>query len=273
MKRYVLLAVFAAIFGVSLCGMVSDGHQAQRDKSLNIELHQIVDREEDKNYEVNFSNTSLAVGINVKKDFTSKVPTYKIEEPVISDKFVELYARNPDLVGWIDNGDFLDYPIVQNIQDSDYYLYRDFDGNDSKSGTLYIPSNCSLDSESGVIPIYGLCMRNDTMFGALDRYLDKKYFDSHRTITISTLYEEETYEVIGAFLSQVYDSSYTGFKYYSYKGEVSEEEFTEYIAGVNNLLSIGDVSDLEYGDKVVELVTCAYHVDNGKLVIICRKQS
>lgn len=116
-----------------------------------------------------------------------------------------------------------------------------------------------------------VAMKDGSMFGSLKRYLEPDYFQEHRIISLSTLYEEKELEVIGVFLSQVYDDDYAGFEYYNYRGNVTEQEFNEYLSGIEPLMQIGNLSDISYGDKLIELSTCNYHVKNGRLVVLCRQ--
>lgn len=65
------------------------------------------------------------------------------------------------------------------------------------------------------------------MFGGLEMYLNEAYLKNNQTFTVSDLYEEWEYKVVGAFLSQIYDDSYEGFKYYDYRGDLTKERFNE----------------------------------------------
>ena len=73
------------------------------------------------------------------------------------------------------------------------------------------------------------------------------------------------------FRSQVFDEEDTdNFHYYDYKGDITEDSFKNYINGVSNLCSYNDLGSVSYGDSLLELVTCEYHVNNGRLVVLCR---
>lgn len=272
MKQKILIIVFGAIFVVSTFGVLSEKRQLQRDMSLNEELQEVVLQEVSENKEITLTVPSVDEVLGDEPVSTQEEPIPQSDEPVVLDKLVELYERNHDMVGYISNGDFLSYPIMQSIGESDFYLNRDFDRNESVSGSLFIQSNVTLDIESGICMVHGHNMKNDTMFGNLDKYMDKQYLAENPTIQIDTLFEEQTYEVLGVFLQQVYPDDYEGFKFYDYVGDVSEDEFNEYKTGISKLMQSGDVSDMQYGDKIIELSTCYYHVKNGRLVVVCRRQ-
>jgi sortase B len=194
------------------------------------------------------------------------------KEPVILKKYQDLYNENPDIDGWINIRGIADYPVMIHKEDSDYYLHKDFNKKDSKYGSVYLNNECDLNLNSSISLVYGHNMKDGSMFGKLDKYLDKDFFEQNRIIELDTLYEENQYEVVGVFLSRIYNQDELDvFKYYNYKGTLSEEEFNDYKNGVSQLLKIGDLSNVKYGDTLVELITCSYHTEDGKLVVLCKK--
>lgn len=89
------------------------------------------------------------------------------EKPVMLPQYAGLYEENKDLVGWLSiDGMKIDYPVMQN-EDDKYYLHRDFYGNDSKYGCLYVREQADLDAGTNFI-IYGHNMKDGSMFGDLD---------------------------------------------------------------------------------------------------------
>jgi sortase B len=194
------------------------------------------------------------------------------KEPVIIEKYQDLYNKNSDLVGWIKIGDIIDYPVMKNNEEGDYYLYRNFKKEESKYGSIYLNNECDLNLKSSISLIYGHNMKDGAMFGKLKRYLDKDFFEQNRIIELDTLYEENQYEVVGVFLSKIYNQDELNvFKYYNIEGALSEGDFNDYKDGVSQLLKIGDLSEVNYGDTLVELVTCSYHEEEGKLIVLCKK--
>ena len=104
----------------------------------------------------------------------------------------KLYEENKDIVGWlkIDNTT-INYPIMQNINDPNYYLRRDFYKNYSSYGTPYMAKQCNLNSDN--IVIYGHHMKNNKMFGELEKYKSKDFYNNHKIITFTTLEKEYSY--------------------------------------------------------------------------------
>ena len=62
----------------------------------------------------------------------------KANEPVMLPEFRELYERNSDIVGWLKmDGTRIEYPVMQNPQDAEYYLNHDFDKRKTKVASLF----------------------------------------------------------------------------------------------------------------------------------------
>lgn len=259
----------AAMFILSIYGGCTQKQEAsdssQKYESLREQVSEAVEKEEINSTEA----TSDALN-DTEVEISQEEPIQEADEPVILNKYAELYKQNNDLVGWISNGDSIDYPIMRNLSDSNFYLHKAFDKTESKAGSLYIPNDISIDDS--MVLIYGHHMRDSSMFGSLKNYLDEEYLQDHPTIYFSNLYEEIELQVLGVFISKVYPDDYTGFEYYNYRGNITEEQFNEYIAGITPLMQIGDLNGVSHGDRLIELSTCWYSEDNARLVLICKAE-
>lgn len=188
-------------------------------------------------------------------------------------KYDELYNKNPDFFGWLKiEGTVIDYPVMYTPRDSEYYLHRDFYGNYSDSGMLFIDGECPADGNYYLI--YGHHMNNGSMFGELPKYQDKKFYEEHKTIFFDTRYELRDYEVVAAFLAKAYplEEEQEGmFYYYKYKDLSSESAFNEFVANVkaNALYETGITPT--YGDELITLSTCNYHTEDGRFVVVARR--
>lgn len=172
-----------------------------------------------------------------------------------------------DYVGWLTIDDsIIDYPVMKSSEDDpEYYLHRDFYGNDSFSGCLFIGEGCDSESESFVI--YGHNMNNDSMFGALDEYYDYNYAVSHRDIRFYVGEEERIYRVFSAFQTKVYKDREDVFKYYEEVGDLGREEYEQTVETVRSL-SVPKLPDApKYPEQLMFLSTCSYHTDDGRFVV------
>lgn len=193
-------------------------------------------------------------------------------EAQILPYFVEM-ARNPDFVGWIKiTGTKLDCPLMYTPGDGEKYLRRNMEGEYSVGGVPFIDEHCSLDPRSDNLIIYGHNMKNGTMFRTLMEYDQRDYWEEHPVIYLSSLYEEKEYEILAAFYDKVYMKTDTCFKFYQFIDAEDEEDFNEAIAYFKKHALYDTGVTAAYGDKLITLVTCSYHVDNGRFVVVAREK-
>lgn len=192
------------------------------------------------------------------------------EKPVMLQKYADLYEENKDLVGWLSiEGMKIDYPVMQN-EDDGYYLHRDFYGNDSKYGCLYVREQADLDAGTNFI-IYGHNMKDGAMFGELDLYLKESFYKEHPAISFDTLYEERSYDIIAVFRSQVYNADDDVFKYYQFYAADTQEEFEDFYDNIKEQSLYDTGVEAVFGDTFLTLSTCAYHVKDGRLVVVAKR--
>lgn len=207
---------------------------------------------------------------------TAEKPKQKSQKKrQILPEYKEIYAENHDLAGWLEiEGTVINYPVLQSEteEDSQYYLTHSFAKKKDKNGSLFMDyRNDYVDRDTNLI-IYGHNMKNGAMFGSLKEYLEKGYLEKHKKIRFDTIYERGTYEVIGAFLSEVsYQDEYT-FRYYNFLNAASEAEFDAFCVNVMQLdaLKKGTL-DAKYGDKLLTLSTCSSYTDEGRMFIVAKK--
>ena len=203
-----------------------------------------------------------------------------VEELVILPEYQELYEENSDLYGWIKIDDtVIDYPVMHTPETPNYYNHRNWEKEDSKSGTLHVDARTILDETENTI-IYGHHMKNGTMFGSLKKYKDISYYDSHKYIEFNTIYEKAKYEIVSVSKAVVYyedgteivsDSPEGAFEFYNYVELDTYEKFYEYIdkAKANEYYPTGVTA--KYGDKLITLCTCDYWTTNARLLVIAKK--
>lgn len=204
------------------------------------------------------------------------VPTETTEPtepaPEMLENMAELYAQNPDIVGWIRMEDtLLDYAVMHTPDDEEKYLRTSFDGHFSVAGVPFIDKDCSVDPESDNLIIYGHNMGNGTAFACMNYYGDVKYWEKHPTVYYSTLYEERTYEVFSAFLDHVYFNYEDVFKFYEFVDYEDEEDFARIMEILKDKAMYDTGVEPEYGDKFITMVTCSSHEADGRFVVVLRQ--
>ena len=104
-------------------------------------------------------------------------------------------------------------------------------------------------------------------------YQEKNFWEAHPTIMYSDLYGEYEYEVMSAFYDRVYYKTENVFKFYQFIDPETEEEFHAGIEQLKNKALYDTGVTAEYGDQLITLVTCAYHTDNGRFVVVARRKT
>jgi len=194
-------------------------------------------------------------------------------EPVMLPEFHELYKRNPDIVGWLKiDGTRIEYPIMQNQQDSEFYLDHDFDKKESKNGLPFLDAYSRING-SDILLIHGHHMNSGAMFADLMKYKQESFYKEHATFQFSTLYEKEEYEIVAVILSQVYSKTDDVFKYYQIENIGTSDEFDSYIQNIEDLALYDTGVTAQYGDKLIVLSTCEYSTEEGRLAVVARKRT
>lgn len=215
---------------------------------------------------VNVGGCALAEG-----DAQAYLRENKAKSAPILPQYAEAYAQNNDMIGWLTIEDTpIDYPVMYTPNEPSKYLYADFDGNEDKKGLPFIDENCTLNSDN--ILIHGHNMRDNSMFGTLPDYAKESYYKKHPTIRFDTLYEEGEYEIMFAFRDRVYYTHETCFKFYQFINAKDEADFDQAMASMREKALYDTGVEAHYGDKLLTLVTCAYHVENGRFVVVARKK-
>ena len=175
------------------------------------------------------------------------------------------------MAGWLSvEGTKIDYPVMQG-EDDEYYLHHDFYGQESKYGCLYVRNRADIDKGTNFV-VYGHNMKDGSMFGELDLYLEEGFYREHPLIRFDSLFEKRTYEIIAVFRSQVYDQAEDVFRYYQFYEADTEEEFDDFYENIKALSLYDTGVEAQFGDQFITLSTCAYHVEDGRFVVVAKRQ-
>lgn len=162
-------------------------------------------------------------------------------------KFIAVY---PETIAWIwFEDDRLNYPIMQS-EDNTKYMIKDFQGNDSDTGSLFLDYRASADFTDSNSIIYGHNMRDRTMFGALRTYKDDLGFlENHKYFQIITP-EGRTRYMIFAFMD-VPKNSYI----YDVVG-ANPDNMREFLDTIEYKTYIDTGIEPTVDDKIITLSTC-----------------
>lgn len=245
---YSVFALFLIVFGISSYLLISNYMNKQRhEKEIN-ELRQIIAAE----------SPEAPLGA---EDIPAKAPQHK-------NSYDALYARNKDYIGWISvDGTELSYPLVQNKEDTDFYLDHNFLKNEDFYGTPYLDHRSNIYDNFGNIVVYGHNMRNGKIFGTLGNYAAQQYYKEHPVIKVMTMDDTSEYEVVSYFTIAADDE----FQYYNSIDLSNEETFNEFAKKAAELSIIKTESALKYGRQVLTLSTCDSYDYDKRLVLVAQK--
>ena len=190
------------------------------------------------------------------------------EEETLSN-FETLLRKNSDMVGWISiAGTGINYPVMQTRNNPNYYLKHNFNKEYSDLGVPYVQENCDLATSDNII-IYGHHIKGGKMFGSLDKFTSKSFYDKHKIIQFNTLSKQSQYQIIAVFKTVVYSAS--GFRYYDFVNADDEADFNAYVSRCKELALYDTGVTAKYGDRLLTLSTCKRFAENGRLVVVAKK--
>lgn len=212
------------------------------------------------------------------------VTVEQMVSPQVLEEYRAMYEQNKDMVGWLTIPDtVIDYPIMQTPEDEGYYLTRGFDKEDNSNGCLLLDTDDNVGTGTGQygyldgsapstnLIIHGHTMKSGQMFGNLKLYKEEKYGKEHSTIYFDSLYEKRQYELIAVFYSQVYYESDDVFKYYKFFEADTQKEFDNWYDNIKEMSLYDTGVTAEYGDEFITLSCCAYHVQDGRFVVVGKR--
>lgn len=207
------------------------------------------------------SGNPFAWSENIKRDSLNVLPEYQ-----------GLVEANPDTVGWLAISDTeINYPVVQR-GNNEYYLTHSFYGEEDSNGALFVDYRSDIVNQHTNTIIYGHNMRSGMMFGGLKNYLDKTFYENHKTITFNTIYEHRTYEVIAVGLSEVEYQDENTYRYYNFVQAGNKAEWQAFIDHVNSLSVYDfDTASLKETDKFLTLSTCNDYTEDGRLFVLAKR--
>lgn len=211
--------------------------------------------------------------MNSLKDLkqSEELEDLKTDKGIIIGKYVPIWQKNNDLIGWIRiDGTKIDFPVMQTPDDPEYYLRRDFNKKHSTGGVPFMDVHSDIFIPTSNFMIYGHNMKNGSMFHDLIKYEDEEFYRDHKTINFDTIYKggQGVYQVVAAGYSQIYDKDSSKFKYYAYAGMTSEREYHEFVDGVKKLSCYDTGVVPEYGSQLITLSTCTNVSDEGRFFVV-----
>ena len=190
----------------------------------------------------------------------------------VAVSYKRLFEVNEDMIGWLKiPGTEIDYPVMQTMEDEEYYLYRNFFKEKDNNGTLILDTDSDITKTSNNLIIHGHNMKSGAMFGGLLDFEKEEYTKEHNRIEFYTRDEERKYEIIAVFRSKVYTVEDKVFKYYQFFEADNQDEFDDFYNNIKKMSLYDTGVTAQYGDEFITLSTCVYHTTNGRLVVVGKR--
>lgn len=200
---------------------------------------------------------------NVQDTFYDAASAEETSSDTIRPGFNELLQQNSDVVGWITiDGTQIDYPVLQ-ADDNSHYLTRNYYHEESRAGSIYLDYRNDIQSpDERNIVVYGHRMKDGSMFQHLTKFLDKDFFESHRTFEIDTLYDNYEAEIFAVY------NTLTDFNYIQTDFD-TDEEYGQLLSKIRDVSKFQTDVDVSENDQIITLSTCDYQLDKneGRLVV------
>lgn len=255
----IIVVAFTYIIRIFLLGQeaIEESRLLNEISLTDVELNEIKVQEEEQEKENTIKQEEKAKQIKEKEKKERILKVKKLQE------------INSDIVGWIQiEGTNINYPVLQG-EDNEYYLDHNYKKQKTEKGSIFLDKSYNWDIESNNLIIYGHNLVNGQMFKDLLKYAKEDFFEKHKTIRFTTEKIDKEYEIISAFKSKVYNQAEKNvFKYYDFINSKSEKEYNDFVKQAKDASLYDTKNTAEYGDELITLITCAYHVDDGRFVVI-----
>ena len=168
-------------------------------------------------------------------------------KPVAGDTEM-LRELSDDAVAWLTvDGTRIDYPVMQGKTNDDY-LNKDPYGEFSLSGSKFLDSRNDKMFSDPYSLVYGHHMEYGAMFGSLDEYAGKEFFDAHRTGTLTVIKGAE-YKITFFAACKAQATEKVIF-------DPTESNNQALLAYLNKHAIIYDPRGVSAGSKLIALSTC-----------------
>ena len=190
------------------------------------------------------------------EDAKELIPYIESEEDLLLLQKYQDY--NSDVVGIIRiEGTVLNHPIVQTVEDEEYYLYKDLDKKYNSHGVPFLSKDSQMEGQGSNCVVYGhnIYKISRDVFADLMGYKDVEYYKEHPVI--ETISESGTRKWLIFAYFIVDNSDADPFQYSDVTSFMSERAFEEYIYEVQKRNWLDVPLDLSMGDTILTLSSCS----------------
>ncbi|MBQ3497878.1 MAG: class B sortase [Clostridia bacterium] len=205
-----------------------------------------------------------------KAALNEKYPDVEFPEGML-EKYADLYAKNPDFVGWINiEGIDISLPVVQG-EDNKEYLKRDFNGKHSKYGSVFMNCANDVDRLNYNTSLFGHHMLDSKMFGNLIQYKDVETYKKAPVIEFNTIYGDYKWKIFAVFITNGTAEGDDGYLFnYLFTDLSTSEKVETFLGEIDQRAIYKPEVDIAVSDKILTLSTCSYEFDEARLVVMAR---
>ncbi len=172
-----------------------------------------------------------------------------------------LMKKNKDVRAWLTiDHTHIDYPVVQGHYDYEY-LNKDVFGDYTLSGSIFMSTTNNPHFQDPYTLIYGHHMEAGAMFGDIDKFLDRSFFEKNTKGKLYTLDHVYKITIFACVSCDAYDSHF-----YSQEAQV-----TKNLPALEHYIQSKSINyramNLKNGDHIIGLSTCADTKTNGRYIL------
>ncbi len=185
-------------------------------------------------------------------------------------RYAQLYAANPDFVGYLSiDSTSIHTAVVQHSND-DYYYDHDYYGKETRYGAIFATAQNNMLLLDQNTVIIGHHMKDGSRFHDLILFKTIEGYKKSPVIEFNTSFADYQWKVYGAFILNGSPTGDNDYKLNCLFNNVSPENFAAYINEIQKRTLYTTGVDLLPTDKILTLMTCTYEFKNARLIVIAR---
>lgn len=166
---------------------------------------------------------------------------------------------NEDYVGWIRiDGTKVNYPVVQ-TNDNKFYLSHNFYKEKDKVGTIFLDAANSNNNLDKNMILYGHNMKDNSMFGELEKFKKEKFFNHHKTIKLEFQGNSYEWEIFSVYTTKDRD--------WMKKPFASAKEFRDYVSAIKDRSLFISSTEVMSRDQILTLSTCTNTDEEERIIV------
>ena len=192
---------------------------------------------------------------------------YRVYKPTEENgglSFKELQEINPDVFAWLTiYGTNIDYPVVQGSNNMEY-INTNAAGRYSLSGAIFLDYRSSKEFSDFSSILYGHHMEKNTMFGEIECFAGKEYFEARQYGMLYFNGKEHGLEFFAFVRTNAYDETV-------YRRNITgKKERQNYLERLRSIATHTRDIQVTANDRIVLLSTCSEVSTNGRDILIAR---